>query len=181
MAMSRSPRLARLVALTTLLVLVACAWPVVGDTGACQGLLNAEELALARLFEGDRDQRRPTRRCDPILARVARARAADLARRRYVAHVTPDGDGPNVLVMRAGYHLPDFYTRKRQGNNIEVIAAGDPTAAEAWAGWRRSRRHRRQVLGLDRFFADQGDYGVGYVHLPGSPYGHYWVLIAARH
>lgn len=166
----------------TVLALCLClTWPVSGETEACRGLLNPEELALARLFEGDRDQRRPVRRCDPILTQVARARAADMARRRYVAHVTPDGDGPNVLVTRAGYRLPDFYTRKRKANNIEVIAAGDRSAADAWAGWLGSRRHRRQVLGLDRFFADQGDYGVGFVSVPGSPYGSYWVLIAARH
>lgn len=151
------------------------------DTGACDGLLNPQEQALARLFEKDRDQRRPVRHCDPILTRVARARALDMATRGYFSHVTPDGNGPNIQVVRAGYALPRFYSSKRKANNIEVISAGDDTAAEAWSDWLHSRHHRRQVLGLERFFADQTDYGVGFADRPGSRYGRYWVLITARH
>ena len=147
----------------------------------CAALWNPQERELARLFETDRQQRRRVHRCDPILTRVARARAADMARRRYFAHVNPDGDGPNIQVTRAGYQLPPFYEHKRKANNVEVILAGDETPADAWRGWLRSRHHREQVLGLDRFFADQGDYGVGYVYAPGTRYEHYWVLITARH
>lgn len=181
MALPGRPRTATLILAGTLALGPAVVTPVRADLSACRGRLNAQEEDLARLFESDRDQRRPLRQCDPILARVARARAADLARRKSLSHVTPAGDGPNVLVTRAGYALPDFYSRKRNANNIEVIAAGDPTAAEAWTGWLRSRRHRRQVLGLDRFFAEQNDYGVGFADVPGSRYGTYWVLITARH
>lgn len=151
------------------------------DISPCDALLNAQERRLARLFESDSAQRRPVRRCDPRLTRLARARAADMAARGYVSHVTPEGDGPNRQVTRAGYELPGFYSRRRNANNVEVITAGDETADEAWRGWLKSRRHRRQVLGLTRFFAEQDDYGVGYAENPRSKYGRYWVLIAARH
>lgn len=143
--------------------------------------LTPPERALARLFETAPDQRRRVVHCNPVLARVARARALDMGRRRYFNHVTPDGVGPNRQVEQAGYALPAFYGRRKSANNVEVISAGDETADEAWRGWLRSRSHRRQVLGLNSFFADQEDYGVGHAAVPGSRYGDYWVLITARH
>lgn len=186
MDVTARPATARLVGAAAAVALVAAFGlfapsRVIADTTACAGQLNPQEEQLARLFESDRDQRHRVRHCDPVLARVARARALDMATRRYFSHVTPDGNGPNSQVVRAGYALPDFYSRKRKANNIEVISAGEDTPADAWRSWLRSRHHRRQVLGLDRFFADQTDYGVGYVDVPGSRYGRYWVLITARH
>lgn len=154
---------------------------VVWSTKDCAGLLGPQELALAHLFENDRQQRRPLMHCDPVLTRVARSRAADMATRGYFAHVTPEGDGPNRHVSRAGYTLPSVYGTRRNANNVEVITAGDETAEQAWRSWLASRSHRRQVLGLDKFFADQRDYGVGYAENPHSRYETYWVLITARH
>jgi uncharacterized protein YkwD len=84
-------------------------------------------------------------------------------------------------VERAGYRLPAVYSRKRSANNVEVISGGDESADEAWRGWLGSRSHRRQVLGLNRFFAAQTDYGVGHAQVPRSRYVHYWVLITATH
>lgn len=149
------------------------------SVGSCAGLLNPEEAALARLFEVSPRQQRRTMRCDPILARVARAKAVDMATRRYFSHVTPDGDGPNRLVRRAGYELPRLYSTGKRANNVEAIAAGYETAAEAWTSWVDSRRHRPQVLGLAAFHAAQSDYGVGFAQVPGSRYRYYWVLITA--
>jgi uncharacterized protein YkwD len=153
----------------------------VADSTRCEGLLSEGESVLARLFEGDRRQRRTDMRCDPVLSRVARAKALDMGRRRYFDHVTPDRVGPNELVERAGYLLPDNYNRRRGANNIEAISAGYETAEQAWNGWTRSRSHRPLVLGLDQFFVQQTHYGVGYARASSSRYQHYWVLITARH
>jgi hypothetical protein len=38
--------------------------------------------------------------------------------------------------------------------------------------------HRRHLLGETDFFADQVEYGVGYVS--GGDYRHYWVVITAQ-
>lgn len=151
-----------------------------GETSACAGLLNAQETSLARLFETAPRQRRRRPRCHPILTAVARARAADMAARRYFSHVNRNGEGANRLVTRAGYRLPTGYDTGKRANNIEVIAAGQETPAEAWKAWVDSRHHRTQVLGLTRFFEAQEDYGVGFVAVPGSRFGYYWVLISAR-
>ena len=155
--------------------------PIIADTGSCERAWNAEERSLAKLFEKDRDQRRKKMHCDPVLTYVARLRALDMAKRRYFDHVNPDRDGPNVLVQRAGYVLPTFYSHSRSANNVEVIVAGRPTADAAWKAWLKSGHHRPLALGTDRFYRDQTDYGVGYAQVPGSQFGSYWVLISARH
>jgi len=175
-------------ALARLTVGLALAWVAVAGTARlpalaasdCEGLTEPER-AIARLFEMAPGQRRTVTRCDAVLSAVARHRAQDMGRRRYFSHVSPEGDGPNRLVERAGYQLPTVYSRRRSANNVEVISAGDETAAEAWRGWLDSRSHRRQVLGLNRFFAAQTDYGVGHAEVSGSRYRHYWVLITATH
>lgn len=146
---------------------------------ACAGLLNGEEASLAALFESSPRQKRRTMRCNPTLTRVARAKALDMATRRYFSHVTPDGEGPNRLVRRAGYELPSLYHTGKKSNNVEAIAAGYETAAEAWKSWVDSRKHRSQVLGLPAFHQAQSDYGVGFAEVPGSRYRYYWVLITA--
>lgn len=142
---------------------------------------NAQEAAIAGYMRSDPAQQRASLRCDPILARVARARAQDMAQRGYFGHVNPDGYAANYLVQQAGYRLPTWYDQSPTGNNIEAIAAGYGTPAEAWQGWMASPNHRTQLLGLQSFFAEQTDYGVGYAYLPGSPYGSYWVVLTARH
>lgn len=51
----------------------------------------------------------------------------------------------------------------------ENIAAGKPDPASVVAAWMNSPAHRANILHP----AWRG-IGVGYVHLPGSPHGHYW-------
>jgi uncharacterized protein YkwD len=43
-----------------------------------------------------------------------------------------------------------------------------------------STGHRTHLLGLDSFYAEQVEYGVGYTYDPASPYHHYWVVITAK-
>ncbi len=137
-----------------------------------------EEQQIAALLIGHPQQGRPSLTCHPILAQVARARAEDMRDRAYFSHTNPDGFGPNYLVTQAGYVLPDYYPKEADSNNIESIAAGYPTAAEAWQGWLNSPPHRTHVLAELPFFAAQVEYGIGYAS--GGPYGHYWVLLTAE-
>ena len=142
---------------------------------------NPQEQAIADYMRDDPDQQRPFLNCDPILAQVARERAFDMGTRAYFSHTNPDGYGPNYLVQQAGYALPSWYGQEPDANNIESIAAGYATASAAWTGWMNSEGHRTHILGLIPFWAEQTDYGIGYAYVPGSPYGHYWVVITARH
>lgn len=138
------------------------------------------EQRLATIMKRSDDQQRRSLNYNSILARVARQRAYDMARRDYFGHVNPDGIGPNYLVTQAGYTLPDFYAKEKSGNSIESIAAGDETPEEAWKTWMNSTGHRTHLVGLSKFYAEQTDYGIGYAFIAGSEYEHYWVVITAK-
>jgi len=143
--------------------------------------LTGEEQELANRLIGDRGQRRDAHRMvlDPILTSVARARAADMAHRRYFSHVNPDGIGPNWLLQSAGYELPSFWGRSRSQNFVESIGGGYATPAAAWDGWMHSTAHRTHLLAQSGFYRDQTNFGVGVYSDPSSPLRRYWVIITA--
>lgn len=141
--------------------------------------LNNEELAIAELMVNHPDQGRDEPLCNPILAQVARARARDMALRDYFSHTNLEGEGPNLLVRKAGYPLPDWYADARNANNIESIGAGRSTPSAAWQAWLESPAHSVHVLGTRDFYAQQEAYGIGYYFNPDSRFQHYWVFISA--
>ena len=142
--------------------------------------LNAQERELGTLLEHDAGQQRTRLVFNPILARVAGQRARDMAARNYFSHTDPDGFGANHHATQAGYRLPEHYDHAPAGNSIESIGAGYASAAEAWDGWMRSPPHRAHLLGLEPFYQQQTEYGVGYAYSPGSKYGHYWSVLIAK-
>ena len=151
-----------------------------GQQHAAAWELNAEEQQLAARLTGDPGQRRDRARmhADPILTAVARARAEDMAKRRYFSHVNPDGIGPNWLVRSAGYTLPPSWAG-RSSNFIESIGAGYATAEAAWEGWMNSPSHRTHLLASSSFYRDQVNFGIGSYSDPSSPFRRYWVIITA--
>jgi List-Bact-rpt repeat protein/cysteine-rich secretory family protein len=149
-----------------------------GERALAQALA-PEEQAIASFMASDPSQHRPFLKLDPILEQVARARAKDMAVRNYVAHVNPDGFGPNYLVRQAGYQLPAWWGTSPTDNFIESISAGYTTASDAWQAWMGSTPHRTHLLALDPFYANQTSYGVGFYYDPSSTYQYYWVVITA--
>lgn len=145
--------------------------------GACA--LNAQEQGIASLMESHPSQGRATTTCHLTLAQVARAKALDMGTRDYSGHTDPDGNGPNKLLREAGYVLPSFYGTDAADNNVESVAAGYATFEEAFAAWMGSPGHQQHLLGLNGFYANQIEYGVGYAFVPGSTFGHYWVFLSA--
>jgi len=144
---------------------------------ACE--LNAREEAVLKLVAEDPGQQRKEIRCNPVLARVARERARDMATRGYFNHVNPDGYGPNYLVRAAGYSLPDWYDKSDTANNIESIGGGYTDAHAVFQAWLSSEYHRIHVLGTVGFYAEQEEIGIGFYEDADSPYGTYWVFISA--
>jgi len=142
--------------------------------------LGVQEARLLALVAAEPRQGRTLLRCNPILTRVARARALDLGQRQYFSHVNPDGFGPNYLVRAAGYPLPATYGTAPTSNNIESIGAGVGEADLMWNAWLGSTKHSIHLLGLENFYAEQIDYGIGFAHVPDSPYQFYWVFISAK-
>lgn len=74
---------------------------------------------------------------DRRLIDAANEHAADMARRDYFAHESPNGDGPGDRVSEAGYNW------RRYGENI---ARGVDSAYEVVDGWMHSPEHRHNIL-----------------------------------
>ena len=141
--------------------------------------ISSQENKLAKLAKSHPGQERPEMNCHPILSEVAHQRAMDMAQNGYFSHVNQEGHGPNFLVEEAGYDLPEWWSDSPTLNYIESIAGGYATADEAWNAWIKSNSHRTHVLGKNDFWAEQTNYGMGYIYIEGSPFGHYWVFISA--
>ena len=151
-----------------------------GIRGLAVSLAPEEQAVAGRLVRESGQQRnRSEMVLDPVLTAVARARAADMAKRGYFSHVNPDGNGPNHLMQLAGYPLPASWLGSRSANNGESIGAGYATAEAAWQGWMNSPVHRTHLLAKQSFYRNQTSFGVGHYHDPGSPMRHYWVVITA--
>jgi uncharacterized protein YkwD len=75
----------------------------------------------------------------PELDRVARAHSADMARRGYLAHVSPEGQDPPARLALAG--LEGFTLA---AENIARTDQADPVQAIA-QGWLASPDHRRNL------------------------------------
>lgn len=131
-----------------------------------------------RLFMNDPGQKRKAKNRNDILMKVAAERVADMAARNYVAHRNLEGHYANFLVRKAGYKLPSWYAA--DDNNIESIAAGQGTPAEAWNALINHPPHRIHVLGEDAFWAEQVDFGIGHWRGSGSIYANYWLILTAR-
>ena len=145
------------------------------------GIFTPEEQGIVNALLNDPGQKRNkgTMQADATLTAVARARAKDMAKRRFFGHVNPNGIGPNYAVRSAGYPLPLWWGDSRAENNVESISAGYPTATAAWSALLASPGHRKHLLATDSFYQDQTNYGVGYYYDESSPYWSYFVVITA--
>jgi uncharacterized protein YkwD len=125
-------------------------------------------------------------RWSDTLARVAEARAMDMAKRNYFAHVDPDGFGVNYHMNLAGYTLPEEWLKDKKANFFESISAGSISGIEAVTNLLVDVRtpslgHRKHLLGLTDWDASLVDIGIGYVQSPGSTYETYACVIIAKH
>lgn len=109
------------------------------EAGAtCCGELEAELERAILAIRAERELVALSRR--PELDRVARAHSADMARRGYLSHATPEGLDPPGRLARAG--LEGFTLA---AENIARTDEADPVAAIA-RGWLASPEHRRNLL-----------------------------------
>ncbi len=102
---------------------------------------------------------------DQRLAAAAQAHSADMVRRAFFAHESPDGRQVWDRAVAAGYAYRKV---------AENIAAGQRTAEEVVRGWMESPGHRANILdgdltqiGVGR--ADGGSYGVYWTQVFGTP------------
>lgn len=98
---------------------------------------------------------------DPELTKAANIRAKEIA--TLFSHTRPDGRKCFTVLDQIGY---SYWSA---GENI---AAGYGNSSAVMNGWMNSPGHRSNILnaGFKRL-------GVGYVYIPNSEYGYYWVQI----
>ncbi len=103
----------------------------------------------------------PPLAADARLTAAAQAHSADMVRRGFFAHESPDGSQVWDRAVAAGYAYRKV---------AENIAAGQRTADEVVHGWMHSPGHRANIL--DR---DLTQIGVG--RAEGGPHGVYWTQV----
>ena len=121
------------------------------------------------------------------LAKVAEAKAYDMANRNYFGHVDPDGFGINYFIDKAGYKLNPEWTITKSDNYFESLTANITTGEEAIRylvkdSLTPSLGHRKHLLGLDDWNSTLTDVGIGFVKADtGSIYQTYICVIIAKH
>jgi uncharacterized protein YkwD len=100
------------------------------------------------------------------LTAAALGHSTDMACNRFVDHDGSDGSTWYGRAEAQGYANP-----RSARENIYVGA--DPQGTFNW--WMGSQIHRENIL-----FPTVTEVGIGYVNLPGSPYGSYFTLLLAR-
>lgn len=103
---------------------------------------------------------------DPELSRIAAAYAREMAAADRMTHALDEESRLGNRLRSAGYSF------SAAGENI---AAGYRTLAEAFSGWRDSRRHDRGMKDPEMTVM-----GIGTAYNPNSKYKVFWCLILAK-
>jgi len=120
------------------------------------------------------------------LAEVAIQKAIDMAERKYFSHVDPDGNGINIMIKEAGYEIPDGWVEDVANNYFESLQAGTATGIKVINDLVEDKGtdppgHRNHLLGIDDFWSNCMDIGIGMIKMPGSRYRFYTCVIIAKH
>lgn len=119
-----------------------------------------------------------------ILRKVAEQRAMDLAINNYFSHTNKNGEGVNILLARAGYPIKESSYKRKNSNYYESLSAGEMSPEKHIDNLIIDEGivpplHRNHLLGLDEFWAQCTEIGIGLVKAPKSKYGAYMVVIIA--
>ena len=125
-------------------------------------------------------------RWNDTLARVAEAKAMDMAKRNYFGHLTPEGYGINHFISQSGYSLNSDWLKANNLHYFEDISSGDESAIEAVKSLiidnnDASKSHRNHLLGITKWDASLYDIGIGFVKSDGSNHSSYTCIIIAKH
>lgn len=131
----------------------ATSTPATDPSAAFLSLLNAYRTAIGR----------PPLAVNISLSAAAIAYAQYEGRTNSFGHTGTDGSVAETRIARAGY--PGRFRG-------EALAAGQASADAALKTWINSPSHNAIISS-----ADAVEVGIGYAYIPGSAYGHYWVLV----
>lgn len=110
----------------------------------------------------------PPMRWSDLLFRAADLHVRDMAPQRggSISHTGSNGSSVGARVEAAGY---------RWSSVGENVAAGRPSASATLAQWMSSPGHCANIMNPGFV-----DVAVAGLHLPGTTYNHYWVMVLGR-
>lgn len=148
---------------------------------------NPDQYFLQLGFDRDLQPSSVDLQWNDTLAKVAEAKAFDMATRDYFGHIDPEGFGINYLIDKAGYRLNPGWIISKSDNYFESLAANLVTGETAIKSlvqdsFTPSLGHRKHLLGLEEWNATLTDIGVGFARRDaGSRYRTYICVIIAKH
>jgi uncharacterized protein YkwD len=166
------------VVLSLTLVMAGASVAAAGPTAKAHRL-STEEYKFLLLVRKHANQGRNIIKYDPLLCKVARAKAKDMIVRNFFNHTDPSGRGPNFMLARAGYRLPAYYSSDRSGNNVESIAKLTGGPKDAFILFLKSPAHRPHVLAEDQFYRAQTHIGAGSYKSKKAPFYNTFVFLSA--
>ena len=130
---------------------------------------------------------RPSLVWNDTLAAVAQKKAEDMVKRSYFGHTDPDGNGINILILKAGFTIPEEWTTPKNNNYFESLSAGNVNPKEGiiylikdgGVANHKDAGHRNHLLGIEKFYANLTDIGIGWA--TGGKYETYMCVIIAKH
>ena len=125
-------------------------------------------------------------RWNDTLAKVAEAKALDMAKRNYFDHVNPEGYGINYFINQSGYTLNADWLKNKKENFFESIGSGHDSGQAAVKSLiideeDATKGHRDHLLGIGDWDASLHDVGIGFVKCDGGKYQSYICIIIAKH
>jgi uncharacterized protein YkwD len=130
---------------------------------------------------------KPALKWNDTLAKVAEAKALDMAQHNYFNHVDEKGYGMNYYINKAGYKLNKDWLKNKSDNFFESISAGENSGEESIKDLIIDKNtpglgHRNHLLGMNSFYANLTDIGIGFVRCSnGCTYQTYISVVIARH
>lgn len=104
------------------------------------------------------------------LAKVAETKALDMAKRKYFAHVDPEGYGMNYYINKGGYKLNKDWLKNKRSNNFESLAYGLKDGASTINTLIIDKGipgfgHRKHLLGIGDWNRSLTDIGIGFASI----------------
>jgi len=158
-------------------VSIEAATPATATTAPAAALSSATQALLDEINQRraggatcgvERKEPAPPMRWSEALQRAADAHVRDMAPQRggSIGHAGSNGSNVGQRAEGAGY---------RWSSVGENVAAGRATASATLAQWMASPGHCSNIMN-PRFV----DVAVAGLHLPGTTYNHYWVMVLGR-
>jgi uncharacterized protein YkwD len=129
--------------------------------------IGAAQIIADLINQARADHGLPPYLIDQRLNRSARRHNLDMAHNHFTGHIGSDGSTPLQRMSEAGY---DWHFG---GEIIGWGFGGSHQAMFNW--WMNSDIHRQMILSTT-----YQDFGLSYVFVPGSDWGHYWTVNMAK-